>query len=487
MLCLPLQAGDADLVLVQMPTEKLSLRSILSKILIKTPIYGMAVRIYYRMQRLQLPKVIAARKKRLLSKRPGNTCKKKGERLNIVQISTIDNYGGAALVAFRLHRTYNALGHNSVMLVGDKMSDDAKVMSIRDPEDITFREMCNQEGLHYWNYLSSFDLPMKTEFEQADILHFHNIHGDYFTYQALQSLTRLKPALWTLHDMQSVTGHCAFALDCRKWETGCGECPRLEAYPALRKDMTAFLWRDKKDAYSGASMDIAVPSNWLRAIAGSSILSDKDIHLIYNGVDTALFRPRAKSDMRKKLGIEPGKTVLITSAAGGTRNSQKGGAYLLEALRNLRLKEDVVVVSIGEKESNHDIPGIQWINTGHLFCEEDVAEWYSAADLFLYTSLADNCPLVILEAMASGLPIVTFATGGIPELVSHGETGYVAKYRDTADFIKGVELFLAEEGLRRAAGKSARQIAETRFSFDRMAADYLSHYYRVIEKRAGTQ
>lgn len=451
-------------------------------ILKRLHLYGLAVRLYSGIHKRRWPKALEDRKRRLLALPVKKVLKEKGESLNIVQISTVDSLGGAALVAFRLHKAYKRQGHNPVMFVGDKLSEDKKVISIRDPKDNPFLWGCNKEGLQYWNYLSSFDIPRKAEFEQADILQFHNIHGDYFSYQALPGLTRLKPAVWTLHDMQSVTGHCAFSLDCGKWETGCGECPLLGAYPALEKDTTALLWKDKKEIYARTAVDIVVPSKWLYDIVKKSILAEKDIHLIYNGIDTTVFRPRPKAEMRKKLNIEPGRIVLITSAAGGMKNPQKGGAYLLEALSNMKLEEDVVLVSVGEKDSSHGIKGIKWINTGHIFNEEAIAEWYCAADLFLYPSVADNCPLVILEAMSCGLPVVTFDTGGIPELVRHMDTGYVAKHRDVDDFVKGMETFISDEGLRKSAGKRARAIAEKDFTVDKMADSYLELYYGVIEK-----
>jgi len=428
--------------------------------------------------------VLEARKKRLLAIPVKKVIKKKGDSLNIVQISTFDNFGGAALVALRLHKAYNRQGHNPVMLVGNKLSEDKKMISIRDPKDNFFWEICSREGLQYWKYLSSFEIPMKAEFEQADILQFHNIHGDYFSYQALPGLTRLKPAVWTLHDMQSFTGHCAFSLDCGKWETGCGECPLLGAYPALEKDTTALLWKNKKEIYARTAVEIVVPSKWLYDTVKKSILAEKDIHLIYNGIDTTVFRPRPKAEMRKKLNIDPGRTVLLTSAAGGTTNPQKGGAYLLDALRNIKIEADVVLVSVGDKDASHDIKGVKWMNTGHIFGEEAIAEWYCAADLFLFPSVADNCPLVILEAMACGLPVVTFDTGGIPELVRHMETGYVAKHRDVDDFVKGLEIFISNEGLRKSTGNRARAIAEKDFTVDKMAASYLELYYDVIERRA---
>ena len=458
--------------------------NLLMNLLKKTPLYPLAAAFYHGVQKRRLPGAIKAGEKRLQSFPIKRVFKKKGDKLKIAFLSTLDNKGGAALVAFRLHREYKRQGHGSVMLVGNRLSDDKNVISIRDERDNHFGGTCRISGLQYRNYLSSFDLPLREEFQAADVLHCHNLHGDYFNYYALPGLTRLKPSVWTLHDMQAITGHCAFSLDCGRWETGCGDCPLLEAYPRLEKDTTAMLWQEKKDIYSRSDIDIVVPSRWLFDIVKRSILSEKKVHLIYNGIDTSVFRPVDKKEARKKLKIPPEKKVLITSSAGGTKNPQKGGRFLLDALGKIGHRKDIVVVSVGDSDYDPGIEGIEWISTGHIFDEKEVALWYSAADLFLYPSLADNCPLAIIEAMACELPVITFRTGGIPELVRHMETGFVADYKDTGQFVKGIEIFLDDGGLREAAGREARKDVERSFTLEKMAQAYLELYYDVIARRA---
>lgn len=458
----------------------------LLNLLKKNPFYALAASLYCGIQRPRLLKAIEAREKSLQAIPVKRVFKKKRESLNIVYLSTFDNKGGAALVAFRLHREYNRQGYNSVMLVGEKLSGDKNVIRIRDAGDNPFLRASWMGGLQYWNYLSSFDIANREEFKEADVLHCHNLHGDYFNYFALPGLTRLKPAVWTLHDMQAVTGHCAFSLDCGKWETGCGDCPMLDAYPRLEKDRTDLLWREKKDVFSRSDIDIVVPSKWLYDIVKKSILSDKKVHLIYNGIDTDVFRPLGRKEARKKFKIPPEKLVLITSASGGTKNPQKGGQFLLEALRKISHRKDILVVSIGDTDYDPEIKGIEWISTGHVFDESEVAWWYSVADIFLYPSLADNCPLSILEALACELPVVTFRTGGIPELVRHMKTGYIADYKDTEQFVKGIELFLDDRELREAAGKKARHDVQRSFTLEKMADAYLDLYYEVIKRRLKT-
>lgn len=410
---------------------------------------------------------------------------RKGGPLNILQFNTFDNVGGAAVVAWRLHNIYNSEGHNSAMFVKNKQSRDKNVFVIESgKKDRRYWNLCRAEGWQFWNYLSTFDIPFSEQFRNSDMLHFHNLHGEYFNYLALPGLTRLKPSVWTLHDMQAITGHCAVTYDCERWKIGCGECYALDEYPGLEVQTSAMLLKKKKEIFSASEIDLVAPSRWLLDKVKQSILSDKDVHLIYNGVDPEVFRNYPREEMRKKFGIPEGKTVFITSAAGGILNPYKGGPILLEALKRLENKEDLVVVSIGNAEYIPKIKGIDWINTGHLFDEREIAQWYSAGDLLLYPSVADNCPLAVLEAMACGLPVVTFRTGGIPELVKHMETGYVAGYKDVEDLLCGVRLVVGDKEFRLRAGRRARAEVEKTFTLDKMARSYLNLYHDVIAKRA---
>lgn len=132
------------------------------------------------------------------------------------------------------------------MLVGNKLTEDNKIISIRDWEkDAKYKEVCMREGLQYWNFLSAVDLHEKKEFKEADIIHFHNLHGDYFNYLSLPCLTRLKPSVWTLHDMQSFTGHCAFSYGCEKWKTGCGDGSFSSSQEKLGSQKTQCSSREK--------------------------------------------------------------------------------------------------------------------------------------------------------------------------------------------------------------------------------------------------
>ena len=401
--------------------------------------------------------------------------------MNILHISTFDNVGGAARVAYSLKETYKELGHNSQILVGQKTenSDDIIPIPSGTIQKLAAR-IANKLSLQYMGYLNSFDIKRNQAFLEADIIHFHNIHGGYFNFLALPGLTKSKPAVWTLHDIWAITGRCAFSYGCDRWQIGCGNCPDTSYYPASKNDTSKLLWSLKKWVYNRSNLVIVTPSKWLKNLVENSILAEKEIHLIYNGIDHHKFHPVDKSIIRKKLGLPDDKIILMFIASGGINNPQKGGKYLLESLKNINSK-NVFFLNIGSSDEIDKIihKEVDYLSIPYIHDEDLLPEYYAASDLLLFPSTEENCPLVILEAMACGTPVVAFNTGGIPELIEQLKTGYVAKYKDADDFIKGINIFIDDKSLRENAGKRARDVVEKHFTLDKMAGLYLDLYCKA--------
>src|SRR6185436_13361484 len=125
---------------------------------------------------------------------------------------------------------------------------------------------------------------------------------------ALPLLSRSRPIVWRLSDMWALTGHCTHSFSCERWKTGCGSCPILSDYPALKWDTTSLLWKIKRSVYSRSNINIIAPSKWIAGIAKESpLLGRFPIHRIPNGVDTSIFRPVEKSDARQRIGVDLNK------------------------------------------------------------------------------------------------------------------------------------------------------------------------------------
>ncbi|NLK98723.1 MAG: glycosyltransferase [Epulopiscium sp.] len=336
--------------------------------------------------------------------------------------------------------------------------------------------------LDFQDFINTFSIQLlfSKKYKKSDILHFHNLHGNYFGILSLPILTKNKKIIWTLHDMWAFTGHCAHSLDCNKFEKQqCKKCNYINIYPAMKKDRANTLFKFKHWIYKHSDFDIVVPSKWLEKQVRCSMLKNKRIHYIPNGIDINVFKKYDKQVTRQRLGLPKDKIILLFSADGGNKNPWKGPKYLLEAIKNINSsnwREKVLFLNIGGNSTRQD----NYISKRYIKSENLMAQYYSSADLYIFPTLADNAPLTVLEAMACGLPVVTFNTGGVPEIVKHMETGYVSAYKDQQDFNKGIYLLLNNTELREDMSKKAIEVIHERFTIDLMVKHYINLYNQIL-------
>ena len=176
-------------------------------------------------------------------------------------------------------------------------------------------------------------------------------------------------------------------------------------------------------------------------------------------------------ESRKSLKLPEDSKIVLFTAELGTDNPYKGGRFVLELAKKYE-NENILFVCLGAKKESTEA-NIKYV--GYVNDETAIATYYSAADLFLYPSLADNCPLVVLEAMACELPVLCFNTGGIPEMVTHGETGYVAEYENGEDLVRGFDLLLTDPSSKEM-GKKSRERILANFTIEQMNESYLKIY-----------
>jgi len=407
---------------------------------------------------------------------------KKQQPLSIVHINTHDVCGGAASVARRLAQAQRNNGHNSKMLVGEKASESIYSVAFPTMSNRKMSLYCRRHGQLFYEFQGSHELIKNELVQSADILHFHNLHGGYFNPFSISALSHLKPVVWSLHDMHSITGHCAHSFDCQKWQTGCGQCPRLDVQSGILVDTSAQLWRDNELISNHSHLHLVPSVLWLKNKVEKSYLRNHPIEVIYNGIDTTVFKPYNKKEIRSKFGILPDVLAIGAVAHGGTlKNPWKGGKYTQAALNILQDKlSNYVFINIGGK-SDTDNPKI--IDIPCIKDEAEVAQVYSMLDIFLYTPEADTCPLVVLEALSCGIPIATFATGGIPELVRNGLDGYVTEYKNIPEIVQAVETLAKNSQLRDKFSQNARQWAISKFDHKIVASQYENLYRQVIQKR----
>jgi len=400
--------------------------------------------------------------------------KKRNNNNSIIYINTFDIGGGAAKISYELLTNIN----NSILLVDKKKSLLHNVKQIIRIESKKQKILLDAQKYLQWQdffYLDSLN-EIQNHIQKFDIIHLHNLHSweGYFSPFILPEIALEKFVVWTLHDMHAVTGHCGYSFECEKWIIGCGNCPHLEVYPKLTKDTTSFIWNTKRRIYQKCNMHIVVPSKWLYNIVTQSILSHLPCTLIYNGIDTNIFTPNNKQNVREKFGLPQEKTIILFSADLGVSNPFKGGEYILKLIDIYSNAPNLLFINIGGGQSIEKTNHV-W-NIPYVQTELEMAQWYSTADIYIYPSLADNCPLVILEAMACGLPIVTFNTGGIPELVLHESTGYVAAYKDFEDLKLGIDLLIHNSNICNQYSINSINRVKNYFTKEIMIQNYLRLY-----------
>lgn len=334
-----------------------------------------------------------------------------------------------------------------------------------------------------YGYLYKF-LPIESHFIlkktyqiAPDIIHIHNIHGGFFQTNLLPKLSKIAPTVWTFHDMFPITGHCAHSFECEKWKSGCGNCERLDIYPSIKKDRTRVLWNYKNKIFNSADFTIVTPSIWLKKCVEESFLKNKDIRLIYNGIDLKNFTKTDKSEARKELGLPDNKKIILFSSDGGVKNPFKGGEFVFEAFEKLKNRNDILFLNIGgdsgQKSEN-------WQDYGYVNDSKTMAKLYSAADIYLFPTLAETFGMTIVEAMSCGLPVVTFETGGVPEIVENGKSGFVVEYKNGDKLVEALEKLLDDYELREKMAENAVN-ASKKFSSERMTVEYLRLYEELLK------
>jgi hypothetical protein len=239
----------------------------------------------------------------------------------------------------------------------------------------------------------------------------------------------------------------------------------------------------KGSIYKLAKFTAVCPSNWLEKQARNSILRDHTIKTIHNGIDIDIFQPGNQRELRSKLGLPTEKKIIMFAAHGGFNDQRKGGRFLIEALKKIQCP-DALLLNIGTSDNSvlDELP-TPHIDVPFIDDQRLLADYYGAADLYVSPALAEVFGLTVCEAQSCGTPVVAFATGGIPEIVVHQQTGYLVDRGNTNDLAYGISTFLDEPGTRRLAGEAARKRIVEKFSASRMVDDYVGLYQEILRAK----
>jgi glycosyltransferase involved in cell wall biosynthesis len=328
---------------------------------------------------------------------------------------------------------------------------------------------------------------------KPDIIHLHNIHNHFIHVGRLFDYIKKHniPVVWTLHDCWPFTGHCAYFdyANCDKWKTMCHDCPSIHEYPPTWFfDRTTRNYKDKKDAFSGVNnLTLVTPSKWLAELTRESFLSDYPVVTINNGIDIDVFHP-TNDIVKERLGIS-GKKMLLAMAT--TFDRRKGTQYLKQLPEMLNDDEVLVLVGLAKEQlAQFNMP--RCIGIGRTNSVEELAAYYSGADVFINPTLEDNFPTTNIEALACGTPVVTFKTGGSVESVLDGESivseneiiyssvGAVVPKDDVQAMLTAVCKIMAKG--KGAFSSACRRKAEERYDKNKQYMKYIELYNEIYAK-----
>ncbi len=371
----------------------------------------------------------------------------------IVQIQIFSEYTGRA--ALRLHRVFLKHGIDSSMItLHHAMNDDkkikqkGKISSIIARLDRLLQTNLNRNnvkefGLFSYPLLGS-DISQMNEVVQADIIYIHWAIGGFLNISGFEKLAKLgKPVIFFMHDMWNITGGCHHSFNCQKYKSHCFNCQMLPKNKVQDRSFKGF--EKKLNFYSKYNnLYFISPSKWLYECAKQSALTkDKPLFHIPNILEKSYFKPFEKKIAKEILNLNANESV-IAFGATSIDSPYKGWEYLLKALKILALeielkKISVIIFGSGYKKEIADEIPFPTIFSGYLRDEYSPMLIYNAADVFIAPSLADNLPTTILESLSCGTPVVGFEVGGIPDMISHRENGYLAKYKDANDIAEGIK------------------------------------------------
>ncbi len=358
-----------------------------------------------------------------------------------------------------------------------------------------------REHFRYPGTAGILDLPP----HRPDVVHCHNLHGRYFDLRQLVRLSRSVPVVLTLHDEWAFTGHCAYTMGCERWRSGCGACPGLHIYPPVRRDATAANWRAKRAVYAASRLYVSTPSQWLMDRARESILFEgvSESRVIYNGVDRSVFRPADRAAARQRLGLPVEPRMLLFTANAARRNMFKDYETVREAVRicgQASGDRPLLLIALGDTGPSERFGSAELRFVPYEESPALVAAYYQAADLYLHGAKADNLPTTIVEALASAVPVIATAVGGISEQVRSladapggwagpavprdQATGVLVQAGDAAGMAAAALALLADDDLRACLSANAARDAAERFDLRDQVENTVAWYQEVLRGHA---
>jgi glycosyltransferase involved in cell wall biosynthesis len=377
--------------------------------------------------------------------------------VKVLHLCFSDSRGGGFIGAYRLHRAMLSQGVESRMLVVHKHTDDPTVMSVGMPKQLLNRvyrtasaailkaQVSRNGGVRSLNIFPT-GIHRYINKSDADIVQLHWINKNTISIGEIAKIK--KPLFWKLPDMWAFSGteHYLNPGDHERYKEGYHSENRQHGDRGI--DLDKALWQYKQRCWSDADFSVVCPSQWLANCAKESkLFEDRNIYNIPNPIDLDVYQPMSsKASAKQRFGLLKEKKSILFGSLKAMGDRRKGFQHLEKAIAILSKTEGAnrfelaILGETGPAESTlHNIP-VKYLGTTHD--DNILVKAYSAADVMVLPAELDNLPNTIQEAMACGTPCVGFRVGGLPDMISHKKSGYLAEPFDEADLARGIEWVL---------------------------------------------
>ena len=385
---------------------------------------------------------------------------------SILIINSLDPTKGSAIGALKTYNLFKQAGYDVDLLTKYKVEGYPHFLSVYDsyPRQDTwkfwfssklkalyFKTLLRQKKDYYFFYRKETTPPVPVSKVLAKIVKHYDIVHVYF-WQEMLSFHTVKAIYDKLHcfvrfacaDYSVMAGGCHFTGDCVKYKTGCGSCPAI--YSNNPHDFTAFNVNYRKLFLEEVKPVISV-NNYMKNnfFKESYLYRDYDRLLTVNPlIDLTVFRPYDKSMLREEYGIPQEKEFILFFGSQGLNDERKGIKYLLEALKifydrlNDKQRKSVMLLLAGKNmDEIKDWLLFDYKSLGFLSVDK-LPQIYSLASVFLSPSVNDAGPLMLLQSLACGTPVVAFEMGYAFDFVKNRNTGYCAELRNSESFAEGI-------------------------------------------------
>ncbi len=404
--------------------------------------------------------------------------------MRIIQINATYGYGSTGHIVEDLHNALLVAGHESYVFWASKCSEsgkrDSRVTRIGNTLGHKIHALqwriCNNQG---WNsFFSTRSLCRRLKELNPDIVHLHNLHSNYVNLGVLLDfLAEEKIAVAvTLHDCWLFTGHCMHFMqygNCGKWrENQCKDCPAFDM--KSKKETVTSLFCRKSELFSKVdTLGVIGVSDWILNCGRESLLQNAKLYRrIYNWIDGEIFAPRfGAAGVREKLGIKPGQHLILGVSQGW---SEEKGIHEFQYLSE-QLSDRAIVVLVGDPCGHKSTGNLRLI--GFTDSASELAELYSAADVFVNPSRMETFGKVTAEALSCGTPVVAYNNTGTAELVND-TVGLLVPDGDMEAMYSAVCNILRNG--KRCYSAQCREYATSRFSKEALLSQYISFYQELM-------